>query len=97
MVIDLVANSPQIVAILKSLEEFIAANPDCTKEDVFAQILAAVGGDAETAQEAMDLLATNFREINKNPDMTFEEMKTQVLAEAQLDMPDAAELDLSGL
>ena len=97
MAIDLESNSPRIIIILKALEAYVVANPDCTKEDVFNQISMALDGDIETTQEAMNLLAFNFRSINKNPNMTFEEMRTQVLAEAQLESIDISKLDLSKL
>lgn len=97
MTIDLVANSSRICQILKYLEGYIVQNPDATKEEVFTQLVGALQGDVETATEAFDLLASEFRKYNSNPDMNFDEMKEQVIVEATMDMPDTADLDLSGL
>jgi hypothetical protein len=73
--------------MLAALQPFVAANPDATQEEIVAFIMG-LGVSQEDALEAMELMAAQFRAVNKNPDMTFEEMKEQVASLNQLPIID---------
>jgi len=83
-------HDPLVTVVMRSLQQYVVANPDATVEDMIAVIMS-FDQPLEIAQEAIGLTSQKFDEL-AGRHVEFEEIKAQAIAAAAL-VPD--EIDMS--